>query len=293
MSGVGAGQRSLLDQQLKRRVRLFRILRTDGTSFLFAEGNATISFRGETYTPVGGVDASEATRSVGVADLEQDFRGLITSDAITDADLRAGLFRGAQVWEYHVDPRVPEAEAFVSDFYTIANVQWGRAVWQAECIGRSRRLTQEVGKKWQRGCWWRLGENFGLTGVAGCKVDLAAITSTTITVTKGSAANAFTVNTGTLSGSPADGYFNNGKVTWVTGDNTGVESTVANYVHSSGTIYLAIPPPHSITTGDKCDIEPGCDFTLAVCDSRYSNTDNYGGSPFIRGTDQALRGVEG
>lgn len=283
-------RRSLLDQPDRRATRLFRIVRTDGELFLFTDANATVTFRGESYLPAGGVAATSASSGVGLSDRDQDFRGVLSNDAITEDDLRAGLYRGAKVFEWRVDFEAPDAVPMLSARYTITNTTWTDRGWTAETIGLTRPLTQEVGRKWGRGCWWRLGEGFGQAGVAGCKVDVQSLKSAGVAVSSVTSRAVFVV-ANTLSGSPGNDYFADGEIRWLTGANAGTISVCARFVAASRTFYLAIPPAHPVAVSDTADFLPGCDKTLATCSSKFSNTKNYGGSPFIQGQDQASRGI--
>lgn len=80
------------------------------------------------------------------------------------------------------------------------------------------------------------------------------------------------------------GYFDFGVVTWVTGDNAGLQMEVRSYV--PGQIVLQLPMPYAIQVGDTFDIRAGCDKSQPTCHDRFDNVINFRGEPFLPGVDK-------
>lgn len=78
---------------------------------------------------------------------------------------------------------------------------------------------------------------------------------------------------------PAD-YFVNGVITWLSGENTGVSSEI--FLQDGATLNLNEPMPFPIGAGDSFSIIVGCDRTLEMCKSRFGNTINFRGEPYIK-----------
>ena len=87
----------------------------------------------------------------------------------------------------------------------------------------------------------------------------------------------------------ADGYFSYGHVEWTTGDNADLTSEIKDYTLSGNILELQLRTPYAIEAGDEFTICPGCDKTAETCQDRFGNIAQFGGFPFIPGTDIVLR----
>jgi uncharacterized phage protein (TIGR02218 family) len=83
----------------------------------------------------------------------------------------------------------------------------------------------------------------------------------------------------------ADGYFDEGLIAWVTGENAGQSSKVKAYTLLNGEITLWEPLIYPIAIGDVYTMQPGCDKTKETCKNKFDNFINFGGFPTIPGTD--------
>ncbi len=86
----------------------------------------------------------------------------------------------------------------------------------------------------------------------------------------------------------ADGRYDLGVVTWVSGLNQYAKGEVK--VYSSSTVELYEPAFRPIVVGDTGDIQRGCDKAWETCTSVFSNGNNYRGFPHVLGLSKMLRG---
>jgi uncharacterized phage protein (TIGR02218 family) len=84
----------------------------------------------------------------------------------------------------------------------------------------------------------------------------------------------------------AAGYFTQGVVKGLTGNNAGLSQTVK--LHASGNLTLMVPWILPILAGDTFSVIKGCDKTLSMCaasveanGSVINNRINFGGTPFV------------
>ncbi len=75
----------------------------------------------------------------------------------------------------------------------------------------------------------------------------------------------------------ADGYYNGGFLWWQLPDGRRDGRMIIGHTGELITLTSSIV---LIAAGDSVEIYPGCNHTKAQCNSRFSNTDNYGGWPF-------------
>jgi uncharacterized phage protein (TIGR02218 family) len=71
--------------------RCWRATRTDGRVFGFTDHDHDVVFNGTTFAAASGLDAAEATASLGFAVGGGEVAGAFSDDALAEADLAAGL----------------------------------------------------------------------------------------------------------------------------------------------------------------------------------------------------------
>ena len=155
--------------QLKRLSTCYLIERTDGVTFRFTSHDKIVTVAGQTFTPIAGMDASAKRKESALKDHDVEFRGVISSPAITANDLRAGRFRDAKVTEFMVDWRYPFAGVWSTTIYWIGDVNFNGEVWTCQVAGLNRWLRQRIGSVYTRNCQATLGDSkcaFALGGTS-------------------------------------------------------------------------------------------------------------------------------
>lgn len=112
-------------------------------------------------------------------------------------------------------------------------------------------------------------------------------------LTAGSFAASGTVSVVTNNGqfttglSQAADYFSLGRLVWTSGANTGFARMVRKH-DTGGSIKLIAPMPFTVAPSDAFTIYPGCDKQLTTCTSKFTNTANFGGFPYIPAPETAI-----
>jgi uncharacterized phage protein (TIGR02218 family) len=75
------------------------------------------------------------------------------------------------------------------------------------------------------------------------------------------------------------GYFNSGKIEFITGKNRGKKYVIRNYFE--GTVELLMKPSFPITRGDKLILIAGCDKQIETCAKKFNNAINFRGEPHL------------
>lgn len=293
---LNGGPESLTLGQVKHWCRLWHITRTDSTELFLTDAASDIVFGGNTYTPIGGFNSSAIRSESRMNETTLEYRGVLNADQITADDLYAGLYSGAKIVEYLVDARYPWAGSITDTVEWIDEVSFNEAGFTATVSGLQRWLKPKIGFLHSRSCMWELGDTR-------CKVAIGSLTLTGASVQQVFAVTPrsqiiVTLNTG---GSVGNNYFQEGTVTWTDSLNTNFghvaeisKSTEESIAGSNTThrIYLYLKTPYDIKAGDIITIVPGCDKSRSTCISRYSNIDNFGGFPFMPGTDRMIQGPD-
>jgi hypothetical protein len=193
------------------------------------------------------------------------------------------------VVEILVDFRYPQYTYFAVNVYYLTTVTYTGELWQANMAGQPAKLRKDVGWQHSFDCRHRLGDAFNQDGVAGCKYPLEA-QRRPLTVTSMPSPSRVFVATPLLPTLGLQWAF--GEVLWVTGNNAGFKQDVEAYDSASGQVTLALETPFPIEATDTCTIIPGCDRKRSTCKT-YEQILNYGGFPFMPGTDRMIGGPIG
>lgn len=96
----------------------------------------------------------------------------------------------------------------------------------------------------------------------------------TTTIEAGSSLNRLVCNL-----NQPQGYFTQGVVEFMTGQNQGLKCTIR--LHESGALLLTLPLRDAVKIGDEVKVYPGCDKRLETCINRFNNRDSFRGMPFV------------
>jgi uncharacterized phage protein (TIGR02218 family) len=268
----------------KRLARLFRITRTDGVVLRFTDHNGQLVYNGETFDPAGGIDGSARRYQHSLRAASMEFRGIISSAQIAEDDLRAGLYREAQIEEIEVDWRYPWRGAVTYRVWWLDATAFDEEIWTGEISGPQRFTDRQIGEVFDRTCERDLGDDL-------CGVNIASLVVAGVTVLfveDGAKRLTVRADPGTIAPF-SDGYFAYGELLWQTGANAGLRGNVKAYRSADRRIELQAPAPRDIAAGDTFDLYPGCDKLLGTCRDRFANVENFGGWPYIPGADRVLQ----
>lgn len=94
----------------------------------------------------------------------------------------------------------------------------------------------------------------------------------------GAAGSGSTSNTVIWSGAATQ--HQQGSLVWTSGANANLRSTVRS-VNTGTSLSLMYPLPFAPSAGDTFTVYAGCDHTQATCQSRFNNTNNFRGFPYV------------
>ena len=116
---------------------------------------------------------------------------------------------------------------------------------------------------------------------AGCAVNKAALSLMgTVTGTNGTGQWLQSNRT------EAASWFDQGVISFQSGQNAGVQRTVKAY--ANGQFWFALPLPKPPQVGDNFTVFPGCDKTKATCQAKFNNLSRFRGFPFVPIPETAL-----
>lgn len=146
-----------MQQPVTNMAGCWRLERRDGTVLNFTEHPADLEVSAEIYGAASGFIRSAIAQSEGLGVDNMELQGLLSSADITERDIRAGLYRDAQVWYFEVNWRDPGAGIHKLDYGVIGEIGVQGGLFVAEFRNLAQRLDQEIGDKYGRICRVPLG----------------------------------------------------------------------------------------------------------------------------------------
>jgi hypothetical protein len=143
----------------------WKLERRDGTILGFTSHDVDLEIDSITYQAASGFSKTAYRQTADLAPDNQDIAGIFDSSSITDDDLAAGLYQGAQVWYFEVDWKNIAAGKHKLDYGVIGAVKRHRTGFSAEFNNLSSLLSRDIGRKYSRTCHHTLGDS-------GCGIEL-------------------------------------------------------------------------------------------------------------------------
>lgn len=249
------------------------IARRDGMTIGLTDHDRDLEVDGLLHAAAPGMTPSAVKQS---ADLEADtteVAGALSSAAISAEDLLAGRWDGARVQVRVVDWSSGTVLAELGGG-TIGGVETGEAGFTAELRGVAAALDRPVAEATSPGCRAVLGDRRCRANMAGRRRFVRVLSASDTSLILNAA-------------EPVANAYGDGVLRWLNGANCGLESAVAR--SDGATLVLRAPPPLEGAAGALVELVEGCDGTLATCASRFGNTANFRGEPFLPGIDLLTR----
>lgn len=258
---------------------LWRFERRDGARFGFTNHDAALRVGDEVFAANMGLEAGQIEKSIGLAIDSGAVRGVLDDEAITQADLAAGLWDGARCDVWVCNWQAPDQRVHVFSG-RIGEVRHGPEGFGAELRGLQAALNAPVGRVFARACDAELGDTR-------CRVDLNAPGRRfSGIVLQRLSARAFRASG--LDSAPA-GFLVHGLLRWAYGE----QSRVAVHRAEEPPVIELTAAPARLEPGQGFELAMGCDKSLPTCRDRFANTLNFRGFPDMPGPDAVIAGPGG
>ncbi|HWA42155.1 MAG TPA: DUF2163 domain-containing protein [Hypericibacter adhaerens] len=133
------------------------LTRADAVVMGFTDHDATVSFGGVDHMPADGLDGSEAPQKLGPQVDTAEVIGILSSDAISEADIEAGLYDGATVETWRVNWRDPTQRVLIGRA-TIGEIVREDGRFRAELRSGQQALNRTRGRLYSVYCDALLGD---------------------------------------------------------------------------------------------------------------------------------------
>lgn len=253
------------------------VKRKDGLVLGFTDHDRDLSFDGITFKAASGMTARALQHSNGLAVDNTEALGALSDASVSETDLLAGRFDGADVQNWVVNwlDLTQRLVQFRGVFGEVARSGGG---FRAELRGLSETLNQVQGLAYQKTCAAVLGDSR-----CGFNLDQPGFAlSATIARIDSPGVYRIAPQVGI-----ADGWFQRGRVEVTSGLAIGLVGLV-KFDRADGTsrrLDLWVDFPVAPAVGDTVRLEPGCDKLAATCQGKFNNFRSFRGFPHIPGED--------
>jgi len=257
--------------------RAWSVRRRDGVVFGFTDHDSDLEFEAVRFKASSGLTARVLQQTTGLSVDNSEAMGALSDAAVTEADLLAGRFDGAEVrsWLVNWADVVQRLEQFRGSFGEITRVA---GQFKAELRGQTEALNQVRGRVFHRACAALLGD-----GACGVGLNQPAF-SVEVPLAQAASGAVLTVNG---AAGFAAGWFQRGRLVVQSGAATGliglIKSDRPEGVRRVVEVWAGLGTP--LATGDLVRLEAGCDKTAGTCRSKFGNFLNFRGFPHIPGDD--------
>lgn len=267
-----------LDSGATTLARAWAVSRADGTVLGFTDHDRALRFGGIVFGPDSGLTAKALAQGTGLSVDNSEAYGALSSDAITEADLLAGRYDGAEVRIWIVNWAAPEDRALIFRG-SFGEVTRGAGAFSVELRGLSEPLGAETGRIYHPRCAAVLGDaRCGLdTSGVGYRLEIAAETVGDARLFRFAAVAGFD-----------DRWFEKGRFEVLSGAAAGLVGVVkTDRIEGAGgrRIELWSRLGADVAPGDLLRITAGCDRRAETCRLKFANFLNFRGFPHIPGED--------
>lgn len=256
--------------------RCWAVDRQDGVAMGFTDHDRDLTFEGRVFRASTGLTAAALEQVTGLAVDNSEASGALTSDGITEADIAAGRYDGAEVRSWLVN-WADVSERMLRFRGRIGEIRRAAGAFEAELRGLTDLLNIPSGRVYQAGCSAMLGD-------ASCGVDLTGPDFAREVEVVSVAGTILTLGA-SLADRP-ERWFERGSVMVLTGPAAGLVGHVkADTGTAERRIELWQDLRAELRAGDRVRLVAGCDKRVESCAVKFDNILNFRGFPHIPGED--------
>ena len=270
-----------LDSHLKRTVTshcfCWTVTRKDSVKLAFTDHDMPLMIDSVVHDPQTGFNASVAEAELGMQTGSMDLDGALRSDRISENDIRAGKYDGAEVKAWLVNWQTPDDRLLLRVSH-ISRIEMQDGAFKVELQSLTEAMDRRRGRLVRRGCDAELGD-----GRCGKIVSGAAYTGTG-TVLSAQAQGDF-IAAGLSA--HAVRWFEYGILELQTGANAGQAAQASVHAASGTNVRMALLEvlPFPVAAGDTFKVTAGCDKSFATCKAKSANALTFRGFPHLPGND--------
>jgi uncharacterized phage protein (TIGR02218 family) len=280
MSGVSDTLDAHLQSGRTTLCHAWALTRADGVVMGFTDHDRSLRFDGITFKAETGLSAYALQQSTGLSVDNTEALGALSDAGLTEADIKAGRFDGAEVQAWLVN--WADVTQRVSMFRGhIGELRRAGGAFEAELRGLTDVLNQPEGRVFQKPCGAVLGDG-------ACTVDLDQ-PAYRVDLPVEEVGDGRVLRFATPGGldAYAPGWFAFGQLRVLDGAAEGLLEPIKRDAQEDEhrVIELWHPLRAPLSPGDLVRLEAGCDKQAATCRTKFANFVNFQGFPDLPGDD--------
>jgi uncharacterized phage protein (TIGR02218 family) len=266
-----------LDTGTTKLARCWAVLRRDGTTYGFTDHDCPLTFGGITFKADAGMTARAVMSATGLSVDNSEAMGALSDAAITEADIEAGRFDGAEVKAWLVN-WADVATRTLRFAGTIGELRRSGGAFHAELRGLTEPLNQPQGRVYQTPCSAILGDG-------DCGFDLDTDGFATEVAVEGLVDRRRFTFFDMAGFEPA--WFERGRLRVISGAAAGLIGLIKRdrFIGDTREVEVWEGFRTEIAAGDMIRLEAGCDKRFETCRLKFANLLNFRGFPDIPGDD--------
>jgi uncharacterized phage protein (TIGR02218 family) len=266
-----------LDTGTTTLARCWAVLRCDGTTHGFTDHDRPLTFGAITFKADAGMTARAIMSATGLSVDNSEAMGALSDAVITEADIEAGRFDGAEVkaWLVNWADVATQTLRFAG---TIGELRRSGGAFHAELRGLTEPLNQPQGRVYQTPCSAILGDG-------DCGFDLDTDGFATEVAVEGLVDRRRFTFFDMAGFEPV--WFERGRLRVISGAAAGLIGLIKRdrFIGDTREVEVWEGFRTEIAAGDMIRIEAGCDKRFETCRLKFANLLNFRGFPDIPGDD--------
>lgn len=256
--------------------RCWSLTRTDGVRMGFTDHDGDLVFGGMRYGAQTGLTAMALQQGTGLSVDNTEAMGALSDAAISEADIEAGRYDGAQVECWLVN-WADVSQRTLQFRGSIGELRRSGGAFEAELLGLTDLLNRPQGRVFQKPCGAVLGD-------VACGVDLDRPGYQVQAVVR--SVQETRIGFDLLDGFE-EGWFQRGVLEVLDGPATGLRGMIKKdaLVPDSRQVTLWAQLRADLSVGDTVRLTAGCDKRMETCRFKFKNLLNFQGFPDIPGND--------
>lgn len=264
--------RVFFDRELDTVATFWRLFRSDGVALGFTSHNRDLVFGGLRHRAAPGMLPAAIRLSAEIGDDSAEVEGALSHDTIRSEELSAGLYDSAAIVIGAVDWETLENHILYSG--QLGQIEDDGRSFSAELRSAKHVLEQDLVPRTSPTCR-------ALFCGPGC-----GLSRTQFTTRHAVTAIDWPNNRVSLAGGIPNGTVD-GELRFLDGPQTGLAFGVLE--RDGNWLTLDRPMANGLSSGTFAELLVGCDHTLSTCASRFGNSANFRGEPFLPGNDLLAR----
>lgn len=260
------------------------VTRRDGRVLGFTDHDQPLHFAGVDFAPDSGFTAHALSSATGLGVDNSEALGALSSQAISEADIAAGLYDGAALRMWQVDWRNPQGDHLLRFAGSMGEIRRQDGAFHAEIRSLTEALNQPQGRRFQKACSAVLGD-------AACRVALDQPAYAAEGQVAGRSPDGDLLCDG-FAAYPA-GWFAHGSL-FVLGAEIAAPALIRADLPDQGDLRrIGLWEGRSLPVGTPIRLVAGCDRAAETCRVKFANIVNFQGFPHIPTEDWLSAAAQG